>query len=53
MLAVDFYYHRLLMILIRTDDYNELIKLEEEIWLPIINSNIVEKRNLYFHECSL
>ena len=34
--------------LIGTEDCNEIIKLEEEIRLPTINSNIVEKRNLTF-----
>jgi len=48
-LVVDFhYYHRLLMILIRTEDWNEIMKLEEELWLPTINSSIVEERNLTF-----
>ena len=36
------------MILIRTEDCNEIIKLEEEIRLPTVNSNIVEERNLTF-----
>jgi len=36
------------MILIRTEDWNEMIKLEEEIRLPTINSNTVEERNLTF-----
>jgi len=51
MVVVDFYYyHRLLMIiLIRIKDSNKIIKLDEEIRLPTINSNIVEKRN-FFHE---
>jgi len=30
------------MILIRTEDYDEIIKLEEELRLPTINSNNVE-----------
>jgi len=30
------------------EDYNEIIKLEEEIRLPTINSNIVEERNFTF-----
>jgi len=34
--------------MIRTEDRNEIIKLEEEIRLPTINSNIVEDRNLTF-----
>ena len=36
------------MILIRTEDCNEIIKLEKEIRLPTINSNIVEERNFTF-----
>jgi len=48
-LVVDFhYYHRLLMILIRTEDWNEIMKLEEELRFPTINSSIVEERNLTF-----
>jgi len=36
------------MILIRTEDCSEIIKLEEEIRFPTIDSNIVEERNLTF-----
>jgi len=36
------------MILIRTEDCNEIMKLEEEIRLSTINSNIVEERKLTF-----
>jgi len=37
-----------LIIFAGTKDCNEIIKLEEEIGLPTINSNIVEERNLTF-----
>jgi len=36
------------MILIRTEDCYEMIKSEEEIRLPTINSNVVEERYLTF-----
>ena len=36
------------MILIRTENCNEIIKLEEEIRLPTIDSNIVVEKNLTF-----
>jgi len=36
------------LVLIRTEDCKEIIKLEEEIRLLTINSNIVEERNLTF-----
>jgi len=36
------------MLLIRTEDCKEIIKLGEEIRFPTINLNIVEERNLTF-----
>ena len=36
------------MILIRTEDCNEIIKFKEQIRLPTINLNIVEEKNLTF-----
>ena len=36
------------MILIRIEDCNEIIRLEEEIRLPTVNLNIVEEKNLTF-----
>jgi len=47
-LDVDFHFYHKLLILIRTEDCNGIIKLKEEIRLPTINSNIVKERNLTF-----
>ena len=33
---------------IRMENCNKIMKLEEEIRLPIINSNTIEERNLIF-----
>ena len=45
-IVVDFYYyHRLVVIFIRTEECNKIIKIEDEIRLPAINSNLVEVNN--------